>query len=87
LDSHGTVWIWGANNVGQLGTGTLDPQPVPVALPLTGVKSIVAGRDHVVAVQSNGTLVSWGLNSYGQLGNPLAGPSSNVAVTVSPAND
>jgi alpha-tubulin suppressor-like RCC1 family protein/protocatechuate 3,4-dioxygenase beta subunit len=65
--SDGTLWTWGANWFGQL--GTLDSvdrvQPVLVG---TGFSSAAAGYGHTVAVKADGTLWAWGHNNYGQLG-------------------
>jgi alpha-tubulin suppressor-like RCC1 family protein len=70
LKSDGTVWAWGDNTYGQLGTGgTYTSSNIPVQVTgLTGVTSIAAGSDHTVALASNGTVWVWGWNQYGQLG-------------------
>jgi len=77
LKGDGTVWAWGGNAEGQLGDGTTTVNsrtPVQVKDPagtglLTGVKAIVAGYDHVLALKDDGTVFAWGYNSNGQLGN------------------
>lgn len=67
LDSNGTVWAWGENNTGQLGTGDTTPrfQPVPIK---GGIKAIAAGGFHSLALDFNGTVWAWGYNAQGQLG-------------------
>ncbi|MEW6758348.1 MAG: PKD domain-containing protein [Acidobacteriota bacterium] len=69
LAADGTVWAWGGNEYGELGTGNTDPYPSPVQVPgLTSVVSIAAGWYHSLAVRSDGTLWAWGGNFAGQLG-------------------
>jgi RHS repeat-associated protein len=74
LKSDGTVWGWGWNRYGQLGTawdGANSDENVgnPTQVPrLTGVIAIAAGFGHSLALRSDGTVWAWGLNAYGQLG-------------------
>lgn len=69
LKSDGTVWSWGRNNFGQLGTGkrTKKNSPIPVKN-LEDIVAIAAGTWHSMALKSDGTVWTWGLNNYGQLG-------------------
>jgi alpha-tubulin suppressor-like RCC1 family protein len=70
LRADGTVAAWGANEFGQLGSGTGTMSETPVTVQgLSGVKAIAAGAFHSLALLSNGTVVSWGDNESGQLGN------------------
>lgn len=65
----GTLWVWGANGSGQLGTGTTDPSTIPVQIGTDNDWiSIAAGNYHSIALKSNGTLYGWGENTAGQLG-------------------
>ncbi|MGJ5814090.1 hypothetical protein [Paludibaculum fermentans] len=69
LKSDGTVWAWGANNLGQLGDGTNTDRGVPQQVPgLAGITSIAAGNGHALARRSDGAVFAWGLNGQGQLG-------------------
>jgi alpha-tubulin suppressor-like RCC1 family protein/endonuclease I len=71
LKTDGTVWAWGANDVGQLGEqGTFDSgAPTQVTLPAgTSIRAISAGQWHGLALESNGEVWSWGDNADGQLG-------------------
>ncbi|AEI38977.1 hypothetical protein KNP414_00352 [Paenibacillus mucilaginosus KNP414] len=69
IKSDGTVWGWGYNGHGQLGTGTSNSTSVPgKVINLTGMKMIAGGENHTVALRSDGTLHTWGYNGYGQLG-------------------
>jgi len=68
LKSDGTVWGWGDNDNGQLGTGGGTVfTPVQVS-GLSNIVAIAAGQDHALALGTNGVIWSWGLNSSGQLG-------------------
>lgn len=72
LKGDGTVWAWGYNNNGQLGTGTSSgesPVQTPVQVTgLTGITAIAAGAYHSLAVKNDGTVWAWGDNGQGQLG-------------------
>jgi alpha-tubulin suppressor-like RCC1 family protein len=71
----GQIVCWGANNYGQLGTGTTTPSLVPVATVGLTATGLSAGREHTCAVVANATLRCWGVNGSGQLGN---GTSANA---------
>ena len=77
--SAGTVFAWGDNRWGQLGTGgftgdgcggTCDTLPVETGIPgsVSGT-SVSAGFDHGMAMTSTGTVYAWGDNTAGELGN------------------
>lgn len=79
LRTDGTVWGWGANEYGQVGTGS-SRQSV-VAYPtqvknLTGVRTIAAAGHHSLAVKHDGTVWAWGRNFEGELGNGTTVDSS-----------
>lgn len=66
----GSVWAWGANTSGQLGTGGAlsyfnTPQPVAG---LDGAVSVAAGWTFSVVLGSDGQVRTFGENNYGQLG-------------------
>lgn len=70
LKRDGTVWVWGSNQNGQFGDGTLVPsRSTPEVVPgLSGVRAVAAGRDFCLALLNDGTVRAWGSNSSGQLG-------------------
>jgi uncharacterized repeat protein (TIGR01451 family) len=61
LRSDGTVWSWGANEVGQLGDGTTTQRTRPVqVVNLTNVVAISADHFYGAAVKNDGTVWLWG---------------------------
>ena len=88
LTSDNMIYSWGSNTFGQLGDGTTNDSPAPVALKTSGTpmagKTIVqidAGAEHSLALTVDGTVYSWGSGASGQLGNnTTANSSTPVAV-------
>jgi alpha-tubulin suppressor-like RCC1 family protein len=80
LDVTGTLYACGANDVGQLGRGTVGtPSPT-----LTRIGALTdhwvafsAGTAHAAAIRDDGTLWTWGKNNNGQLG---LGTTTNMNV-------
>ena len=69
VKSDGTVYGWGLNEAGQVGTGKLGTVIPPTKIKqVSGVASATAGHNHSLALKSNGTVLAWGLNSSGQIG-------------------
>jgi len=73
LRADGTLWAWGHNNSGQLGSlansGTEKPTPTPSQVAGT-YTHVAAGSSHVLALRADGSLFAWGNNFSGQLGSP-----------------
>ena len=70
LLADGTVYSWGDNASGQLGTGNNTNSTTPVNVPnLNGVISVAAGGYHSLALLNNGTMSTWGNNFFGQVNN------------------
>ena len=68
LTSTGQVYAWGANQDGQLGTGTRAPSASPVLVGLPSkVQRVWSGYNQGFG-EVNGTLYAWGSNTTGQLG-------------------
>ena len=68
---NGSVWAWGDNDRGQLGTGTTISSDVPVRVEVpkgvTFVK-VCSGGYASYAIDRSGRLWAWGDNKSGQLG-------------------
>ncbi|OCT12115.1 hypothetical protein A8709_30140 [Paenibacillus pectinilyticus] len=68
LKKDGTVWTWGNNLRGKLGSGLNNRNQATAISGLTGITAIAVGQSHTLALKSDGTVWSWGENSFGQLG-------------------
>ena len=75
LTADGQLWLWGSNNLGQLGDGTTmdHAQPQVIFTPATAAANttwtfVAVGGFHSAALRSDGTLWTWGANANGQLG-------------------
>ncbi len=69
VQTNGTLWCWGNNQYGQLGTGTVTNEYVPTQVgSASNWAAVSLGADHSCAIRSDSTLWCWGLNDHGQLG-------------------
>ena len=91
LKTNGSVWAWGWNYFGQIGTGFkdflgADPiefSPVPV-IGLIGhgkVLTLSGGGDVSAALMEDHTLMAWGDNTSGAVGNGHIGPRAQFTPT------
>ncbi len=83
LKQDGTLWSWGCNNAGQLGTNTTVSRSSPgsVVGGFTDWCQVAAGYIQSLAVRQNGTAWAWGNGAYGRLGdNTAVSKSSPVSV-------
>ena len=82
LSTSGTT-CWGANNIGQLGTGSAkstENTPATVtSVTSTAVRQLALGQSHTCAMLNDYTVKCWGNNSSGQLGYASGGPATSVA--------
>jgi len=80
--TDGSLYCWGDNRDGQLGTGDTTPKSAPVKIDAQGaVTDVFAGGAHTCAVKVDGSVWCWGNNQYGQLGVEV-GPVANAPVQV-----
>jgi alpha-tubulin suppressor-like RCC1 family protein len=68
LRSDGTLYGWGNNQWGQLGTNNTTSRSSPVKIGTSSWSQVSAGGLHSVGITVNGTLFAWGNNGNGQLG-------------------
>ena len=82
IGSDSSVYCWGYDNVGQVGSGTFNaagiPTPTKVGLNLT-IRSIAAGTDFTCALAGVGDVQCWGANTFGQIG-PTLVPASDPGI-------
>jgi len=84
IKTDGTLWLWGRNNLGQLGDNTIASKSSPIQTITGGTtwKQVSCGRglnNYTAAIKTDGTLWLWGNNSFGQLGdNTIASKSSPI---------
>lgn len=70
IDVQGSLWMWGENNGGKLGTGDQLKRKVPFKVPgLPPLTSAAIGGNFSMALDAIGNVWSWGANNVGQLGN------------------
>ena len=70
IKTDGTLWTWGNNNNGQLGTNDTTHRSTPVTTFAGGTnwKQVSGGNLYTAAIKTDGTLWTWGRNSVGHLG-------------------
>jgi len=86
--TDGSLWVWGLNDQGQLGTGTTGgflPVPVQVQAGTTWA-TVAAGGVHTVGIRTDGSLWAWGNNGQGRLGDGTT-TLRNAPVRIGTAND
>jgi alpha-tubulin suppressor-like RCC1 family protein len=71
IKTDGTLWTWGSNSRGQLGTNDTTQRSTPVTTFAGGTnwKQVSSGQDHTAAIKTDGTLWTWGYGNLGRLGN------------------
>lgn len=82
LDEAGSLWVWGTNNNGQLGTGNTTDVGTPTKL--TGVSNIVdfdTTGATTVALSRDGKIYAWGNSALKIVGDGL--PNAYLPVKVS----
>jgi alpha-tubulin suppressor-like RCC1 family protein len=81
----GSVWCWGSNRSGQLGSVLESTSATPVrARSSTRFVAVAAGGRHSCALDAEGRLYCWGANQRGQLGN-LSRINQSEPVGIAPA--
>ncbi len=70
IDANNSLWMWGDNQYGQLGNGTMENSAYPIKI-MDDVVSISCSERHSAAIKTDGSLWMWGV--AGLLGNGSEG--------------
>ena len=92
LCADGTVWSWGDNRFGTLGTGATGPVYIPQQIPpsaLSNIRAIASDAVVCMALDANGHIWSWGQDNAGELGTglPVNGNTVQSAPTQLPLDN
>jgi alpha-tubulin suppressor-like RCC1 family protein len=71
VKADGTVWVWGANNYGQLANGDQNSSPRNTPGQVAGLSDIGligAGANHIITASTTGVVRTWANNLNGMLG-------------------
>jgi len=70
IKNDGTLWVWGNNAYGRLGTNDVVQKLTPVTTFAGGNnwKQVAAGFSQTLAIKTDGTLWVWGSSTNGRLG-------------------
>jgi alpha-tubulin suppressor-like RCC1 family protein len=70
IKTDGTLWVWGKNDLGQLGDNTQIQRNSPIQTVSGGTNwsKVFSNRESLAAIKTDGTLWLWGRNAFGQLG-------------------
>ena len=85
----GSLWIWGDNSAGQLGTNNTTNRlsPVQTVSADTNWEEVALGYEFAATIKTDGTLWVWGKNDYGQLGdNTIVFKSSPIQTVAGGTN-
>ena len=88
VKTDGTLWTWGFNNAGQLGTGTTTTRSSPGTTAGGGTNwkqaAAPSDSDHTAAIKTDGALWIWGKGGSGALGD---GTVTNKSSPIQPINN
>ena len=70
IKTDGSLWLWGRNNIGQLGINNTADKNTPVTTFAGGNnwKQVSCGTVQTAAIKTDGSLWIWGVGDWGQLG-------------------
>ena len=82
IKNDGSLWIWGYNSSGQLGTNDTFSRSTPVTTFAGGTnwKQVSGGVNHTAAIKTDGSLWIWGQGANAELGNN-AGTNRSTPIT------
>ncbi len=68
LGPDAMIRVWGYNNQGQVGDGSITNRNSPILIGSCTWKAIAGGGSHSLGIRADNRLLAWGDNYYGQLG-------------------
>lgn len=87
IKSDGTVWTWGVNTYGQLGTGNTTDQLLPAQVldtdgvtPISDATAVSCAQNGMVVLTQSGRVIQWGYDTTGTGMNPAG--ISNLMTTL-----
>lgn len=85
IKTDGTLWLWGVNTEGKLGTNSVVAVSSPVQTVSGGTnwRKVSMSHFNTAAIKTDGTLWLWGTNLRGDLGNNTAIRRSSPVQTIS----
>jgi alpha-tubulin suppressor-like RCC1 family protein len=85
IKTDGSLWLWGSNSGGQLGTNSRIGQSSPVQTVSGGTnwRAVSVSSIHSAAIKTDGTLWTWGSGADGRLGNNAIVNQSSPIQTIS----
>ena len=96
MTADGTIWTWGRNDYGQLGTNDLNLRGLPAQVlrgvtepgttdttHINNVWNIASGYQSMYAIREDGFVYAWGRNQYGQNGNNINTDTTGTSTIVS----
>ncbi len=86
LKTDNTLWGWGDNQLGSVGTGTASVVMTPIQIGTDTWKEIDTGYSHSLGIKNDGTLWQWGYFGAGDNGEVLL-PTAYTPVKVGNDND
>ena len=81
IKTDGTLWTWGGNASGQLGTGGMENKTVPTKV-MDNVAAVSCGNYTTAILKTDGSLWMCGSNTYGTVGNGKSGAGENELTPV-----
>lgn len=89
IKTDASLWVWGYNGDGELGTNDTNNYSSPVQTVCGGNnwEQVAIGEAHMAAIKTDGSLWTWGNNYNGQLGDNTTNYISSPTQTVCGGNN
>lgn len=88
IKADGSLWAWGTNSNGRLGTGTSERQAVPVQIGTDhDWVAVSGGASHTIALKADGSIWGWGRNYAGETGTSTSQDDQPYPTRIGERND